>query len=355
MAAKSSARASGWPWKLPPLIRIRGAVLGEEDARVVGHAVQLAREHLAHEGQRVARGAVHLGHAPQGVGVLHLPAVLVALHDLAVGEHGAEVLGHHELPRMRAGDVQALVEGPCGALERLQAHRAGDVRRGGEALGVQQREGAQGGHELRAVDEGQPLLRLEDHRLDAGALQRRGRGLPAGLREPLDPVRGRAFQVRRLPLPDHRQRQVREGRQVSGGPDRPTRGDARDDTAVEHLHQDIDHRGAHPGVAEREDLRAKEHHPAHDRGLQRSADARRVRADQVPLQGADVVGGDPRLAQRTEAGVDAIDVGRRVPGGGDGVDGGARPAHALAGLGSELHRPPATRHVLQIGELEGTA
>ena len=91
IAARSSASASGWPWKLPPLMMSAPAVVAQEDARVVGDGVELALEHRAHPRQRVARRAVHLRHAAQGVRVLHLAAVAVALHDLALGEQRAQV------------------------------------------------------------------------------------------------------------------------------------------------------------------------------------------------------------------------------------------------------------------------
>jgi len=73
----------------------------EEDAGVVGDAVDLAREHVTHPGERVAGRAVHLRHAAERIGVLHLSAVLVALGDLALGEERAHVRRDRRLPRMR--------------------------------------------------------------------------------------------------------------------------------------------------------------------------------------------------------------------------------------------------------------
>ena len=55
IAARSSASASGCPWKLPPLMMSAAAVVEQEDARVVGDRVDLALEHPAHP-RRARRG-----------------------------------------------------------------------------------------------------------------------------------------------------------------------------------------------------------------------------------------------------------------------------------------------------------
>ena len=79
--AKSSARAIGSPWKLPPLITRpppvasgvvgRDAALGEHE-RVVGRGVELDVEDPAEVVERVADRAVDLRHAAQRVRVLDL-------------------------------------------------------------------------------------------------------------------------------------------------------------------------------------------------------------------------------------------------------------------------------------------
>src|SRR5207244_3123507 len=58
------------------------AAVGEHH-RVVGRAVGLDLHGLAHEAQRLACGAVHLGRAAQRVRILDLAAVLVRLVDAA--------------------------------------------------------------------------------------------------------------------------------------------------------------------------------------------------------------------------------------------------------------------------------
>jgi hypothetical protein len=92
---------------------------------------------------------------------LDLAAVFVGRGDLAVGEQGAQVLRHDGLAGVRTGEVEALVERRRRPFEGLEAHRAGDVGGRGEPLGVEERERAEGGHVLGAIDEREALLRLE--------------------------------------------------------------------------------------------------------------------------------------------------------------------------------------------------
>jgi len=101
-------------------------------------------------------------------------------------------------------------------------------------------------------------------------------------------------------------------------------------------------------VAEREDLRAEQDHPADVGGAEIGPYARRVRADQVPLERADVLGRDARLAEGAESGVDAVDARCVIPGQCDGVDGGARAVHLGAHLGVVHDWTAANRHVLEI-------
>ncbi len=319
-----------------------GALLREEDGGVVGDAVHLALQHRVRPRKRVARGAVDLRHAAQRVRVLHLAAVGVALHDLALGEERAQVAGADLLPGVGAHPHQALVEGAPRSLERLQADGAGDVRRGGEARGVAEGEGAERGHVLGAVDEAQALL---GGQLD-GREARRGERLAGG-----HLAAGEA----RLALADEGERQVRERRQIAGRAHRPLGRDARRHARVEHRQQRVDDLHAHARVPQRDHLRAQHHHPA-DLGLaQVGPDAARVAAHQVLLQGAHVALLDARLGEGAEAGVDPVHRGPVVARRGDGVDGAARRAHALARLGTERHAAPGARHLFELEEGDRTA
>src|SRR6185295_15026079 len=93
--------------------------------------------------------------------------VLVTLGDLAFGEQRTEVLRDDLLTRMRARHLEARVERSARSLERLEAHRARDIRGDREALRLEEAERAERCHELRSVDEREPFLRLERDRRDA--------------------------------------------------------------------------------------------------------------------------------------------------------------------------------------------
>ena len=101
-----------------------------------------------------------------------------------------------------AGRVDARVERHVRAEERVEREGAQDVGRADGAERVGHREPADGGHELRAVDEGEALLRLEGHRLEAGGAQ----GLAAVQDPPVDPA---------LALAHERQREVGERGEVA--------------------------------------------------------------------------------------------------------------------------------------------
>ena len=164
---------------------------------------------------------MHLRHAAERVGVLHLAAVRVALHDLAVGEQRAQV---------RRDDAPARGAGarPCrrssnGRFEPLSASRliapatSASVQ---SASASQQRERAERGHVLRAVDEREPLLRLEHDR---------ARGPPRASASA--PGMHLTVAKLRLALADQREREVRERREIAGRADRALRRDARRDAA----------------------------------------------------------------------------------------------------------------------------
>ncbi len=150
------------------------------------------------------------------------------------------------------------IERPARSLDGLQRHHPGDVGHLGQAqrLGDAQRAG--GGHQLGAVDQGQPLLGLQHHRFQAGSLQRLGAGqrLPAQLG---------------FALADHHQRQVRQRRQVARGPHRPLPGNDRVYPPIQHGAQLIGQQRAHPGLAGGQHRRPQQQHPPDDGRRQRLA------------------------------------------------------------------------------------
>ena len=99
-------------------------------------------------------------------------------------------------------------------------------------------------------------------------------------------------------------------------------------------HSSSAHLGAHAGVAEREHLRAQQHHAAHLGSGSGAPTPRGVRAHEVALQLADVVGGDAHLGEGAEAGVDAVDRRRRVAAVLDAVDDPTGGVDARARVGA---------------------
>ena len=116
------------------------------------------------------------------------------------------------------------------------------------------------GHELRAVDQRQALLRLQPDRLEPGARERLAARQPLAV-EP------------RLALADERQREVRERREVAGRADRAARRDDREHAALEQREQELDGlRRARPSSPSRARSRAgaaPRGRPRRDRGRRR--------------------------------------------------------------------------------------
>ena len=146
------------------------------------------------------------------VGVLH-PGIALAMagHDRRTGEQAAQVGRADGLPDLRPQRLQIGGERAVGAEQRLDAHRGRHVGEAGEDLEVGDRQREHPQDAVGAVDEGQPLLGAEHHRLDAGAGERVG-----GRRDvPVD---------RDMALADHHQRAVGERRQVAARPERAVLG-----------------------------------------------------------------------------------------------------------------------------------
>jgi hypothetical protein len=125
-----------------------------EDERVVRHAVQIHLDDLRRVLDRVAAGAVHLGHAAEAVRVLHLAAVLVALHHgVFAVEEAADVCRDRLLSRLRAHVMDARVEGPERPANRVERKPRRDIGGLAQRARVGDGEGGESSHELRAVDQ----------------------------------------------------------------------------------------------------------------------------------------------------------------------------------------------------------
>ena len=249
----------------------RGAALGK-DERVVRGGVQLDVENPAQVVERVADGAVDLGHAAQRVRVLHLVArAVVGGHEARIAQEMTKLGGDRDLARMRSGELVRRGERDVGSEQRLDRLRRGDRRGPGQAIRVGEQERPERAHQLRPVEERQALLRLEREWLDPGLTERNQRRLHLAAHL-------------HLAAPDERQREVRERREVAGRPDASLRRDDRVDPRLEEREESLDQDRPAAGVAERERVRPEQQHrPDHVPG-QRRADAHRVADEEVLLE-----------------------------------------------------------------------
>ena len=97
--------------------------------------------------------------------------------------------------------------------------------------------------------------------------------------------------------------------EIAGSADGAGFGDDRDDAAVwsvQEADEGFDDDRADAGMAAGERADQREHHGADDVRLKRRADAGGVGADEVALEGFEIVGRDALAGEGTEAGIDAV-------------------------------------------------
>src|SRR5689334_3668411 len=102
--------------------------------------------------------------------------------------------------------MDTLVEGNRCAKQRLERHRAGLMRGLPQTLRIHKGEGRHRRMCLRSINERDAFLRRQRDRLELVLLEHRGRG-------------ARLAAVYQLALADHRQREMREWREVAAGAD----------------------------------------------------------------------------------------------------------------------------------------
>jgi len=253
-------------------------------------------------GQCVAKRTVDLRHAPHTVGVLHLGTIGVRLHDLAIGQQSAQVGGTGDLAGMRADGVYPRVERFQRTFRRLDGHGTGDVGDFPQLSGANQRVGKDGRADLRAVDERQPLARLEPIRFQLGPAERL---LAVYQSKPALGCAGLG-QIR-CPFADHEQAHVRQRREVAAGADAALLRDGRHDAAIEHLDEMLDQPDGDTGMSLHQRLDAKRQRQAGDADVQHRAPADGMAAQKVFLKVQDFLRLDPLTRQLAEAGVDAVD------------------------------------------------
>src|ERR1039458_4669496 len=82
--------------------------------------------------------------------------------------------GDRALSGMRAGGVDALVEGGWGAEQGGESHGAGDVGEAGEAGGAPEGEGAHGGKRLGSIEQREAFLGVQAEGFDGGEVWQPG-------------------------------------------------------------------------------------------------------------------------------------------------------------------------------------
>ena len=307
-------------------------VVVDEHERVVGRGVQLGRDHVVDVVEQVADGAVHLRRATERVGILHLVAPAVRLDDRRALEQAEQVRRRRLLPAKGAQRVDLRQEARARAVERLDGHRAGDVGRDLEPARAHEAERADGCHELRAVDERQPLLRAKLQRLETDG----GERFAAGQQPPFDP---------RIAFADEGQREVRERCQVAARAHGATARHDREHAAVEALDQQLHDLHAGSGIALRERVCPEQHRRAHDLRRIRLPDAAGVAAQEAELELLRLLCGDGLRDEPPEARVDAVRVLALAER--HASHDLARGAHAVSGLVRDAplsrRRPPPPR------------
>src|SRR5580698_5575920 len=118
---------------------------------------------------------------------------------------------------------------------------------------------------------------------------------------------------------------------------------------VEHRAKNFDGFGADATEPFGERIRAKKHHGARFGFAERSADSTGVRADEIDLQLANLLGGDADGSEFAEAGVDAVG---GFAAGDDTLDDGARGFHALDGVVGKRDFGAVERDVVKLRESE---
>ena len=103
----SAAKATGWAWKLPPLMAVSSS--GKTIGLSVTAPASMVRVRAA-LAQQVERGAHHLRLAAEAVGVLDLAAAAVAGEDRAAFEQSGDLGGDADLAGLAAQRRDARVE-----------------------------------------------------------------------------------------------------------------------------------------------------------------------------------------------------------------------------------------------------
>ena len=233
-----------------------------------------------------------LGDAADGVGVLDAK-ILGGLRRGAVLQQEADVPGHQALAPLGPQGVDAGIESGGKGGQCLHGHGGGDVGQLRPPIEVVPDQGADGGHALGAVDEGQSLLGQQVIGGDA----RPRHGFGAG--EPLPLVPGFA------PADEH-QGHMGQRRKIAGGPQGPLPGHHGGHALVEHFDETLDEFPPDAGVALHQGVGPKEHHGPDDLPAKGRACGHAMAQDQVFLKLGALLMTHVHLGKFPEAGGDAV-------------------------------------------------
>ena len=144
-------------------------------------------------------------------------------------------------------------------------------------------------------------------------------------------------------------REVSERGEVAGCADGALRRNHGMNFGVEHRAERFDGFGADAAESFGERVGAEKHHRAGFGFAERSADATGVRANEIDLELANLLGGDADGSEFAESGVDAVG---GFAAGDYAIDDGARGFHAFDGVGCERDFSAAERDVVELREGE---
>ena len=309
-----------------------------EHQRVIRSGVRFNLQHARGVSEIIEAGAHDLRHATHRVGVLHPAAVSVRAENFAAVDQRLDGGGHRDLPVLAARLMNARVVRFQRAFNRLQRQRARYQPGGHQVFRLEQAAQRQRGRHLGAVKQRQTLFRAEHE----GFQPNGGQAVARGDQRALDA---------NLAFAQQHQREMSERRQIAGGADGAFFRNAGHHARVKQRKQRVDQRDTHAGMAARQADDFGRHHQTRDVVGQQIAQTHAVRQHQITLQIRKAGGGNLRLRQLAEAGIDAV---HHLAGGDNLIHGLLRAQDSLLRLLIERERHAALIYPAQRGKIHFT-